>query len=143
MKVSKKTGQVRLEQNETRIGNFFVKNEAEAIKIQDLNTLFWLRVSKRMPVGIWLDNMLKLGADGETSVKTYIATLWSFFSVVPDMEFVNTAIEQTHACLNRHKDWYGIKESTEEGDEKAVEAVKEMKEFEGDLKKAVENAKGE
>lgn len=143
MKVSKKTGQVRLEQNETRIGNFFVKNEADAIKIQDLNTLFWLRVSKRMPVGIWLDNMLKLGADGETSVKTYIATLWSFFSVVPDNEFVNAAIEQTHACLNRHKDWYGIKESTEEGDEKAVEVVKEMKDFEGDLKKAVENAKGE
>ena len=148
MKVSKKTGRVRLEENEVRVGNFFVMREADHMKICDLNTVFLHRVSRSMPVGIWLENIWARANNGEeaslNTLKTYIATLWSAFSVAPDDEYISDLLNASRAALERHPDWYGVKaDATDEEDVEAVKEVKEMKEFEEDVKKLVEKENAE
>ena len=138
MKYNSKTGKVKLEPDEIRVGNFFVKRENSHIKIQDLNGVFSFRANRRMAVGIWLENMWDAARTDEGAVntlKTYIATMWSVYSVVPDNDYVKDALEMAHAALDRHPDWYGIKKAaTPEEDAEALKEVQEMKQFEEEVK---------
>lgn len=138
MRYNSKTGKVKLEPDEIRVGNFFVKREASHIKIQDLNGVFSFRANRRMAVGIWLENMWDAARTDEGAVntlKTYIATMWSVYSVVPDNDYVKDALEMAHAALDRHPDWYGIKkDATPEEDAEALKEVQEMKQFEEEVK---------
>jgi len=138
MKYNSKTGKVKLEPDEIRVGNFFVKREDSHIKVQDLNGVFSFRANRRMAIGIWLENMWDAARTDENAVntlKTYIATMWSVYSVVPDNDYVKDALEMAHAALDRHPDWYGIKkDATSEEDAEALKEVQEMKQFEEEVK---------
>lgn len=134
MKVSRKNT-VKLERGERRIGNFFIKKESGHIKIQDLNSVYSFRISKRMPAGVWLDNMLDRGAGAEESLHVYFGALWSFISVAPDQKYIEDAIALATAALDRHPDWYGYNK-TDDGKEndEALREVKEMTEFEDEVR---------
>lgn len=136
MKVTK-DGKVKLEKGEVRIGNFFVRDEGENehIKVVDLNSCFTIRVGKRMPLGIWLDNMLKLGDKGLETVRTWCSAMWAVLSVAPDQEYVESIVGAADANLKRHPDWYGY-DMTDDDDANtaAAEEVREMKEFEEEVK---------
>lgn len=138
MRYNSKTGKVKLEPDEIRVGNFFVKREVSHIKIQDLNGVFSFRANRRMAIGVWLENMWDAARTDEGalgSLKTYIATMWSVFSVVPDDGYVKDALEMAHAALDRHPEWYGIKkDATPEEDAEALKEVQEMKEFEEEVR---------
>lgn len=147
MKVNKK-GLVRLEPNEIRVGNFFVSRESDHMKICDLNLVFLHRVNRRMPVGVWLENVWARANDGDESavntLKVYIGVLWSAFSVAPDDGFVEDVMAATKAALERHPDWYGEKSSeTDAGHDAAAREVMEMKEFEEEVRRIDENGKGD
>lgn len=109
------------------------------MKIMDLNSIFYHRVDRRMPIGIWIENIWARANNGDESaietLKVYIATMWSVFSVAPDDQYISDLYLAAEDALKRHPDWYGIKEGSEEEDAKAVQEVKEMKEFEEDIKK--------
>ena len=143
MRYNSKTGTVKLEPDEIRVGNFFVKRERYHIKIQDLNGVFSFRANRRMAVGIWLENMWDAARTDEGAVntlKTYIATMWSVYSVVPDNDYVKDALAMAHAALDRHPDWYGIKkDATPEEDADALKEVQEMKQFEEEVKNLPES----
>ena len=138
MKVTKE-GKVRLEKGEVRIGNFFIKDEGEykPFKVSDLSNCFNIRVAKRMPLGIWLANILEMGEKGEETLRTWTATMWAVLSMVPDQEFVTALVKAADANIERHRDWYGGKdvESMEEEDAAALEEVKNLAEFEADVAK--------
>ena len=145
MKISKKTGKVRLEQNEIRVGGFFIKRDDLQMKLTDLNGVFHHAVSRRMPIGIWLENIWARAYHGEEAaiktLQTYIASMWSLFSVAPDDEFIGDVIQTAKNALERHPDWYGVKvDATEEEDAEAVKEVEEMKEFEQEMKNLSEHA---
>lgn len=128
-----KDGKVKLEKGEIRVGNFFFRDEGENehIKVTDLNSCFTIRVLKRMPLGIWLDNMIDLSrtdVKGSDTLKTWVSVMWSLLSVVPDDDFVKEIIKSTEDALNRHPDWYGYDKNAD--DDEALQEVKEMKEFE-------------
>ena len=109
-----KNGKIKLEKGDIRVGNFVLSVESQHIKVQDLNKFFTLRINKRMPVGIWLDNMVNMARADENAVnslKTYIAVLWSVLSVVPDNEYMQDLIKAAQSGLARHPDWYGKKEN--------------------------------
>ena len=136
MKLTKQ-GKIRLEKGEVRIGNFFIRDEGENehIRLTDLNSCFTLRVWKRMPIGIWLDNMLKNGDDGKESLKTYIAMMWSSMAVAPDNEFVADMLKCAESALKRHPDWYGSKgDATPDDDKEAQEEVEGMMALENEVK---------
>ncbi len=146
MKVTK-NGKVKLEKDEIRVGNFFVKREDDHMKISDLNDVLSFRANRRMAVGIWMENIWARAVNGDedaiVTLKTYIATMWSVFSVAPDDGYIQDAITMAQAALERHPDWYGIKaDSTEEEQDRATREVKEMKEFEDDLRKLAEKGDG-
>lgn len=143
MKISSKTGKVKLEKDEIRVGNFFLKREADHMKLQDLNSVMSHRVSRRIPIGIWLENFWAGAMNGNEgavdTLKTYIATMWSFFSVAPDDQYIKEALDCAHSALERHPDWYGFKaEGTVKEDDEAIKEVKEMTEFEQEVKDFVE-----
>ena len=139
MKISKKTGRIKMDADEVRVGNFFVERDGNYMKIQDLHGVFWFRASRRVPIGIWLENIWARANYGDesaiTTLKTYIATMWSVYSVAPDDEFIKDAIQIANDALQRHPDWYGVKnDSTDEEDAAATQEVKEMKEFEEEIR---------
>ena len=131
MRVTRKA-RVKIERNEIRLGNFFLKDENDHYRLQDINTVFSHRIWKRIPAGLWIYNMLHLpDRQGYKSLQTYIAAMWSLFSVVPDDQFMQDVLRIAKEALERHPDWYGVKkDATEEDDEKAVEEVKAVKEME-------------
>lgn len=138
----KKDGNVWLDEKDTRVGNFVFTSEEEHVKAQDIGRMFVVRLSKKLPIGIWLSNIIGMASDGLVTLKTWVATIWTVLSVVPDNEYIQDLLNAAEACLNRHKDWYGIKDNpTDEDDAKAVEEMKEMSEFEEDVKKALEKEK--
>ena len=136
MKVSK-NNKIKLEKGEMRVGNFFIRDEGENehIRVTDLNSCFTIRVLKRMPLGIWLDNMMDMARADENAVntiKTWSAVMWSLLSVVPDDDFVRELIKSTEDALNRHPEWYGYDKDA--NDDEAIQEVKEMKEFEDEIR---------
>lgn len=140
MRVSK-DGKVKLERGEVRIGNFFIKDEGEDkhIRVVDLNSCFTVRVDKKMPLGIWLDNMLQKGEPGYESIKVWVSVMWSLLSVAPDQEFVEEVLDVAKSSMLRHPVWYGIKaDATPDDDEEAAKEVEGVLEFESDLKGALE-----
>lgn len=132
-----KDGKIKLEKNDYRVGNFVLSIEPEHVKVQDINRCFTLRFLKRMPVGIWLENLIKRGDDGKDSIKTYVAVIWSVLAVAPDNEYMEDLMKAAQDGLARHPDWYGVNENpTDEEDAEAIQEVKEMMEFEEEIKNA-------
>ena len=136
MKVSKKTGKVRLETGELMVDNrYFIKREPEHMKLSDLNFVFHVRVSRRIASGAWLENMWARAVNGDTAatgtLRTYMATLWSILTVVPDDVFVTDTLEAVDRAMTRRPEWYGLKvDATPEEETVATDGVREMGEFE-------------
>lgn len=129
-----KNNKIKLEHGEYRAGNFFFKIENNHIKVQDLNGLMSFRVGRKMAVGIWLENTLKRGAEGEETLKAYAATVWTFLALVPDQEALGEILEVTKDAMSRHPDWYGYKPSDDEKENaEAAQEVREMTELEQSL----------
>ena len=132
MKVSK-DGKLKLAKNERQIGNFILKNEEQYIKIQDINSQITHRVSKLLNIGRFLEMAYKERSN--ENIHAYIAMMWNFSSIIPDVDFVRGINEACVACANRHKEFYGIKEdiSTEEDSEilreaqETYEVIEELK----------------
>lgn len=136
-----KNNKIKLEHGEHRAGNFFFKIEDNHIKIQDLNGLMSFRVGRRMAVGMWLENTIKLGEKGHETLKAYASTVWTFLALVPDQEAISGILELTKDAMGRHPDWYGYKPSDSEKETtEAANEVKEMLEFEEGAKKELESA---
>lgn len=135
----------KLEKGEIRIGNFFIKEESEHIKVTDLNAVFSFRVRKGIPVGMFIKqsvDAIRKGDEGyEKGTGNYLAVLWALMSTIPDMEFLETAYNACEDCMKRHPEAYGLKkgEPTEEEQQEAEKEVKEMMEFEEELKKMPED----
>lgn len=135
-----KGGNVKLEKGEVRVGNFFVRDEGdtEYVKVTDLNSCFTMRIAKRMPLGIWLENMLDMArTDGRAldTLKTWCSAMWAVLSVAPDQEYVVSIVDAADANLKRHPDWYGYNPTDDDAaNDDAAQEVKEMKQFEEEVK---------
>ena len=131
----RKNGTIQLGPRDRRIGNFVVTDGDDYIRLQDISSVYNLRVSKRMPLGIWLAGVLSRGEAGDDTLKTYISVMWSLLSVAPDDGFVRDLLDASAQALQRHPDWYGYNtDPTPEEDAEAAREVREMKQFEQDLK---------
>ena len=141
MKVSK-DGKITLAKNERQFGNFILKNEEFYMKVIDIQSQISHRVSKLLNIGRFLEIAYKEKAN--ENIHTYMALLWIFSNVIPDVEFAKDINNACIACINRHKDFYGIKEdiSTEE-DAEILREAKETYDAVEKLKEDAENDKEE
>ena len=133
MKVGK-DGKLKLSKDEKQFGNFIIKNEAEYVKITDINGNMSHRLSKNLNMGQMLAIAIK---DKQTTwIENYSALVWLFSNIVTDEQFfldINKACED---CAMRHPEIYGIKETiSEEEDKEILEEVKGTEEAIEELKK--------
>ena len=133
MKVGK-DGKLKLSKDEKQFGNFIIKNEAEYVKITDINGNMSHRLSKHLNMGQMLAIAIK---DKQTAwIENYSALVWLFSNIVTDEQFfldINKACED---CVMRHPEIYGIKETlSEEEDKEILEEVKGTEEAIEELKK--------
>lgn len=138
MKVSK-DGTIKLAKNERQIGNFILKNEEHYMKVTDINSQMSHRVSKLLNIGRFLEMGYK--EKSNENIHVYMALLWMFSNVIPDVEFAKDINNACVVCINRHKEFYGIKEdiSTEED----TEILREAKETYDAVEKLKEDAASE
>ena len=141
MKVTK-SGKLKLDAHDFRYGNFVVTFEPGYIKLQDINSVFVLRVSRQMPLGIWLENIVEMGEGAGNTISTYAGVMWGLLSVAPDGEMVGCLIKTTEEALKRHPDWYGYDMTDDDkANDEAAREVKEMTEFEEEVKNLTEDEK--
>lgn len=138
MKVSK-TGKLRLDANERRIGNFVLRKDEEYMKVCDIGRIFIYSVRRDVPAGMFLAQCYDDFKDEETTkgIGNYIAVLWTFFSAVPDAQFLQDSYDAAYGCIKRHPEAYGFQagEVTDDADAEALQAVREMTEFEEEVRK--------
>lgn len=129
-----KDGKLKLSKDERQIGNFVIKNESEYVKICDINSQMTHRVSKSLNIGKMLEMAFK---ERENQfLENYIALVWVFSNITPDPQFVTDIDRACTACVNRHKEFYGIEENiTSEEDAEIIEEAKEVYDFLEEIKK--------
>lgn len=120
-----KDGKLKLSKDERQIGNFIYKNEPEHIKICDINSQMTHRVAKHLNIGRMLEMALKEKKD--QYLANYAAMTWLYSNIVTDEQFFLDIDKACVACVNRHKEFYGIKENiTPEQDKEILEESKEV-----------------
>ena len=130
-----KDGKLKLSKDERQIGNFVWKNEPEYIKICDINSAMTHRVSKNLNIGRMLEMALKEKRDNYLA--NYAAMVWLFSNIVTDEQFFLDIDKACVDCVNRHKEFYGIKEDiSKEEDAEIVQEAKETIEAIEQLKEA-------
>jgi hypothetical protein len=126
MKVGK-DGKLKLSKDERQIGNFVFKNEAEYIKISDINSNMTHRVSKSLNIGRMLEMALK--EKNTNWLHNYAAMTWNFSNIVTDEQFFLDIDKACVGCVNRHKEFYGITEDiTADADKEILDDVKKTQE---------------
>jgi hypothetical protein len=123
MKVGK-DGKLKLSKDERQIGNFVFKNEPEYIKICDINSQITHRVAKHLNIGRMLEMAFMEKKD--QYLGNYAAMVWLFSNIVTDEQFFMDIDNACVACVNRHKEFYGIKEDiAPEADKEILQEAKE------------------
>lgn len=105
MKVGKE-GRLKLSKDERQYGNFVYKNEAEHIKICDINGNLTHRVSKQLTVG----KMMEIAMKEKQTVwlENYATLLWLFSNIVTDEQFFTDIDKVCNDCAYRHPELYGL-----------------------------------
>lgn len=103
-----KEGRLKLAKGERQIGNFIYKNEPEYIKISDINSAMTHRVSKHLNIGRMLEWALKERSDNYLA--NYASMTWLYSNIVTDEQFFMDINKACVDCVERHKEFYGIKD---------------------------------
>lgn len=135
----KKVKKRRLSKGEIQLGGFLIKNEEAYIKISDASGYMSHRVSKFLHIGKMLE--MALEKKQTKSLEDYCALVWITSNVLPDAQFFLDVDKACVDCLNRHKDYYGIKEDISEGEDRQI--LVEQKEMLEDIEKLKEEAEAE
>lgn len=134
-----------LEKGEVRIGNFFIKEEKEHVKVADLNAVFSFRARKDIPIGQFIFQTLeevRKGEDGcRKGMANYLSVLWALMATIPDGEFLETTYLACEDCMKRHPEAYGMPkgEPTEDEQQEVEGEMKEMAQFEEEIKNKAED----
>lgn len=134
-----KDNKLRLDKNERRIGNFVIRDEENHVKVMDIGQIFTHRASKNTPVGAFLKHSFDALDSDETTgtgLKNWLAVIFTLFSVIPDVEFLENAYKEAEACMMRHPEAYGVPEEPENDEEDAaiIQEERELKQFEDEVK---------
>lgn len=134
-----KNDKLKLDPGERRLGNFIIKDEPHHVKVMDINQIFTHRADKRTPVGLFLSSCYEAMTSDESTGKglqNWMAVMFTAFSVVPDIEFLETVMKASTDCMERHPEAYGESklDGTDEEHDAAAQEVKEMMQFEEEVK---------
>lgn len=134
MKITKK-GKVRLDRDDVRVGNFVLHTERDHYKIEDISRVFSVRACSTTTIGMLFRAVvenIKAGDEGSRAfLHDYCAVMFNILSVAPDHDFLAELQKSAVACLERHKDMYGIRDDLgKEEDERILKEEVELAEAE-------------
>lgn len=120
-----KDGKLKLSKGERQIGSFIYKDEPGYIKISDINSAMTHRVSKHLNIGRLLEMALKERSDNYLA--NYASMTWLYSNIVTDEQFFMDINKACVDCVERHKEFYGIKDDiTPEQDKEILDESKEV-----------------
>jgi hypothetical protein len=129
-------GKVKLDANDYRVGNFVFHDEEGHVKMMDIGGALSVRVSKAFAKGRMLDMAVKERSEG--FLTNVAATTYNFLCTIPDMEFFKAVNDACIACVNRHKDIYGLKDDvTAEEDAEILKEERELHDASDEVAKKV------
>lgn len=132
-------GKVKLDKRDTRVGNFVYTLEDNYIKVQDINLTITHRINRHIAKGQLLEIMLKDPKKYQNDLHNYATLMYNFLCTVPDVTLYEDINKAVLACINRHKDVYGIKEDiTPAEDAKILQEEKELHEAVAEMTGKVE-----
>lgn len=140
-----KNGKLKLDAGEKRVGNFVVKDEATHMKVMDINQVFTHRADKRTPIGQFLSQCFEvLGTDESTGkgLGNWLAVVFTAFSAVPDVQFLEEVMKASTDCMERHPEAYGAPAEpvSDEEDQKIIEEERDLAQFVEDVKNMPDEA---
>ena len=131
-------GKIKLDKRDTRVGNFVYTLEPDHIKVQDISLTITHRINRHIAKGQLLEMMLEDPKKYGNDLHNYATLMYNLLCTVPDAtlyEDMNTAVL---ACINRHKDVYGIKENIGKAeDDKILQEERELHEAVEEIKEKV------
>lgn len=128
-------GKIKLDKRDTRVGNFVYTLEDNHIKVQDISLTITHRIHRGIAKAQLLEMMLEDPKKYETDLHNYATLIYNFLCTVPDATLYDDLNKAVLACINRHKDVYGIKEDiTPAEDAKILQEEKELHEAVEDIK---------
>lgn len=134
-------GKIKLDKRDTRVGNFVYTLEENHIKVQDISLTITHRIHRGIAKAQLLEMMLEDPKKYETDLHNYATLIYNFLCTVPDATLYDDLNKAVLACINRHKDVYGIKEDiTPAEDAKILQEEKELHEAVEDIKEKAEAA---
>ena len=134
-------GKIKLDKRDTRVGNFVYTLEENHIKVQDISLTVTHRIHRGIAKAQLLEMMLEDPKKYETDLHNYATLIYNFLCTVPDATLYDDLNKAVLACINRHKDVYGIKEDiTPAEDAKILQEEKELHEAVEDIKEKAEAA---
>lgn len=133
MKITK-DGRLKLTKDERRIGNFVWKNEGGHIKVCDIGSQMVHKVAKHLNVGRLLE--MALTEKNDNWLANYAAMTWLYSNVIADEQFFIDINKACTDCVERHKEFYGIKEDiSKEEDDEILQESRELYEFTEEVRK--------
>lgn len=140
-----KSGKVKCESGEVRIGNFFVGLESDGyIRFSDLSRIMVHRVSGATDVGTVLKACLERQdeEDARKWLEAYTVILWSLTVAVPvnnkDFSLFSSLLDVCNRNSEACKGVYGVKDNPSEEDEKKdLDEMREIAETEEDIREGL------
>ena len=132
MKVTK-DGKLKLAKNDIQLGNFVATLGETSVRLTDISQMVRVTVSRGTANGQYLelcfnDERYRSGLRQEAALAFYC------FAVAKDAECMSDILKALNACVARHPDVYGKQDGTDGEHEAAAREVREMTEFEQELK---------
>lgn len=132
-------GKIKLDKRDTRVGNFVYTLEDNHIKVQDISLTITHRINRHIAKGQLLEMMLEDPKKYQNDLHNYATLMYNFLCTVPDASLYEDINKAVLACINRHKDVYGIKEDiTPAEDAKILQEEKELHEAVAEMTGKVE-----
>ncbi|MGM9736950.1 MAG: hypothetical protein ACI3ZT_00890 [Candidatus Cryptobacteroides sp.] len=103
--------------------------EDNHIKVQDISLTITHRIHRGIAKAQLIEMMMEDPKKYETDLHNYATLMYNFLCTVPDATFYDDINNAVLACINRHKDVYGIKEEiSPDEDAKILQEEKELHE---------------
>lgn len=130
---------IKLDANEKRVGNFVVRLEKEHVKVSDINNVFSHRANVTTPVGQFIAGCYAALETDESTGKglaNWLAVIFTAFSVVPDIQFLEEVMKASTDCMERHPEAYGLpkQDVSDEKDAEIIQEERELTEFEDEVR---------
>lgn len=131
MRISK-DGKVSVTKSDLRVGNFVFSDYSDSVLFSDINRTFQVRFAKRTLIGRMLSEAIS--GKMENFLHNYSGYLYYIIGTAPDQTLIESVFKAASDCIERHPELYGSMEATDEEDAGIIEAERELKDFEEEVR---------